>query len=155
VESLQRLVHRHGVQPRISFAGWVDGENKQRLLRNASLFASPSFQENFGISIVEALAAGVPVLVSRHVNLAEAVGAAGAGWIVDADEASLRAGLEEALAAGGERERRGQAGRELARRFAWPRIGAELLDLYQRLTANARSEVPRTVPHEAAEINVR
>jgi glycosyltransferase involved in cell wall biosynthesis len=140
---LQRLVVSAGAQRRVSFAGWVEGEAKQRLIRNASLFALPSLHENFGVSLVEALAAGVPALVSRQVHLADAVEAAGAGWVVDGDHASLRAGLADALDDAQERESRGRAARELARRFSWTGVGAQLLELYQQLVS---STLPQLAP---------
>ena len=52
------------------FVGWLEGDRKYAALRGASLLALPSYQENFGICLIEALAYGVPVLVSPHVNLA-------------------------------------------------------------------------------------
>ena len=68
---------------RIVFTGWVEGKRKEALMRGASLFALPSRQENFGLSVVEAMACAVPVLVTPHVNLAEDVRAAEAGWVKD------------------------------------------------------------------------
>ena len=80
-DSSQRLVRPSRAADRVTFVGWVDGEAKRQFFERASLFALPSLHENFGVSLVEAMAAGVPGVVSRHVHLAEAVGrAAPAGW---------------------------------------------------------------------------
>ncbi|HEV2834995.1 MAG TPA: glycosyltransferase, partial [Pyrinomonadaceae bacterium] len=54
---------------RITFTGWVEGEQKDALFRGASLFALPSRQENFGFGVLEAMARGVPALVSSQVDL--------------------------------------------------------------------------------------
>src|SRR5262249_18322773 len=91
----------------IVFAGWVDGEEKDALLRGAALLALPSQQENFGLCVMEAMSRGVPVLISPQVNLAEEIAAAGAGWVVELDQ--LSHGLERILGEGRERERRGKA----------------------------------------------
>jgi glycosyltransferase involved in cell wall biosynthesis len=147
--SLKQLAEREGVAPRVTFTGWIDGDAKHRLIAQASVYTLPSFHENFGVSLVEALAAGVPALVSREVHLAEAIRGAGAGWVVDTDEASVRAGLIEALRDASERELRGQAARGLARTFAWPGIGAQLNRLYQKL-ASGSSPAAGAVPVEAA-----
>ena len=142
--ALQQLVDKRGAHDRVSFPGWVDGEDKRQLVRGASLFALASFHENFGVSLVEALAAGVPALVSREVHLSEAVESASAGWVVGTDEASLRAGLAEAFGRGAEREAKGHAARGLADRFTWPRVGAQLAELYRRLsTCSADLQVRR------------
>jgi glycosyltransferase involved in cell wall biosynthesis len=58
-----------------------DGAGR-RPLPSAVLLALRSPQKNFGPAAVEALACGVPVLVSPHVNLADDVQAVGAGWVV-------------------------------------------------------------------------
>lgn len=133
VQRLARLVEQVGARDRIAFAGWAGGDVKRRLLLGASLFALPSLQENWGISLMEALASGLPAIVSDRVDLASVVDAARAGWVVQVDEASLRAGLIEAMSSPAERDVRGAAGRTLARQFAWPRVAGELAALYRRV----------------------
>jgi glycosyltransferase involved in cell wall biosynthesis len=118
---------------RVEFAGWVSGDRKRELLREASLFALCSLQENFAISLFEAMASGVPGIVSRCVDVAEDVQKASAGWIVEPDRASLKAGLVQAMASDAERGRRGAAARALASRYSWPMIARELTDVYQRV----------------------
>jgi glycosyltransferase involved in cell wall biosynthesis len=119
------------------FIGWVTGQEKLAVLQGAALLALPSFQENFGLVVMEALACGVPVLVSEHVNLADEVRAARAGWVVRLDPVALQQGLAEALRQGEERPRRGAAGRALANRFSWPSVATELIDLYRQIGARA------------------
>jgi glycosyltransferase involved in cell wall biosynthesis len=134
VAGLERLAADLGAGARILFTGWLEGGARAAVLRDAALLALPSRQENFGLSVVEALASGVPVLISEAVNLADDVRAAGAGWVAPLDPAALAAGLREALDAESERARRGKAGRELVeRRFTWSRVGAELAALYRTL----------------------
>ena len=82
VTSLKRLVADQNATELVIFPGWLEGEHKETALRNASLLALPSHQENFGLCVMESLACGVPVLISPHVNLAPEVTAAGAGWVV-------------------------------------------------------------------------
>jgi glycosyltransferase involved in cell wall biosynthesis len=61
----------------------------RRPVHGAALLALRSHQENFGLVVIEALACGVPVLVSPHVNLADDVQAVGAGWVVPLEPAAL------------------------------------------------------------------
>ena len=121
---------------RIVFTGWVEGERKEALLRNASLLVLPSLQEHFGFCVVEALARGVPVLLSPQVNLAREIEAADAGWIVERDE--LTSGLAVALADENERIRRGQAGHEFAQRYSWKKTATDLIDLYKECLIKSR-----------------
>lgn len=134
VRRLQRLAEeRHG-EGRVVFTGWLDGAERVSALREAGLVALVSHQENFGLSVVEAMACGVPVLVSRHVNLAEEIEAGGAGWVTALDRGTLLKTLRRVLGADDEWARRGRAGRELVRRrFVWPAVAAELAKLYQSI----------------------
>jgi len=139
--TLREAVERRHVGDRVMLAGWVDGTAKQHLVGRASVFALPSFHENFGVSLVEAMAAGVPALVSRDVHLAEDINAAGAGWIVSPDRVAIAAGLREAMTDSDERAKKGQAASRLAARFAWPIVAGSLKALYERLTPRGSSEV--------------
>ncbi len=117
----------------VVFTGWLEGVPKKAILQNASLLALPSRHENFGLCVVEALAVGVPVLISPDVNLAEDIQSANAGWIAAVDKESLQKALADAMRSPEERKTRGDAGKHFASRFAWPGVAAELTSLYSEL----------------------
>jgi glycosyltransferase involved in cell wall biosynthesis len=103
-------------------------------LREADLFVLPSASENFGIAAAEALAAGVPAIVSRHVALADEIESARAGWICGDDAGLLAAALREALGDPDERRRRGQAAAQLARStFSWKSCAERLIAGYRSI----------------------
>ena len=133
--SLKTLVNQHQLERSVEFLGWLDDEEKFSRLNRASLFVLPSYQENFGVSVVEAMATGVPVLVSPHVNLAGDVETAGAGWVVPTNVSSLREGLMRALSSETELKHHGRAARVLAANFSWLNTSRHLVDLYQSLAA--------------------
>jgi len=122
----------------VHLAGWVDRTARRALLERASLFALPSSQENFGLSVVEAMAAGVPVIVGAGVNLAPDVREAGAGWIIDEGQ-SLGDVLREAMQDTDGQLRRGVAARKLARHFRWTSVAEQLEDGYREIGACAAS----------------
>ena len=90
VANLKAKVESHHANRLVLFPGWLNGEKKDAALRQASLLALPSYHENFGLCVMEALACGVPVLISPHVNLAPDIEAAGAGWIAPVEEEAIR-----------------------------------------------------------------
>ena len=131
---------------RIDFPGWLDDDRKARLLRSSSLFALPSHQENFGIAVMEALACGVPAVVSRGVNLAADIETAGAGWVVGDGEDDLSAALARAMRDTAARARCATAARTLASRFTWAAAAEQLERQYALVAQLAKT---RRNPAEA------
>jgi glycosyltransferase involved in cell wall biosynthesis len=70
-----------GVAQRVTWTGMLSGQMKWGALRVAHAFVLPSHQENFGVAVVEALAVGVPVLISNKVNIWREIKADGAGLV--------------------------------------------------------------------------
>jgi glycosyltransferase involved in cell wall biosynthesis len=77
--NLERLSGQLAIGDRVTFAGPLYGALKWGALRAAEVFALPSHAENFGISVVESLACGVPALLSKQVNIWREIEADGAG----------------------------------------------------------------------------
>jgi glycosyltransferase involved in cell wall biosynthesis len=78
-EQLSRRAVDLGVADRITWTGMISGSLKWGALRAAEIFVLPSHQENFGIVVAEALAAGVPALISTQVNIWREIESDGAG----------------------------------------------------------------------------
>jgi phosphatidylinositol alpha-mannosyltransferase len=116
-------------------AGYVSDEELRRELARADVLAAPSLGgESFGLVIVEAMAAGVPVVASDIPGYREVL-PAGAGVLVPpGDPQALADALRDMLADGDARVRMGAAGREAAKRYAWPRIAEQTLAVYERVS---------------------
>lgn len=80
---LQRQAVSLGVSSRIHWPGMICGDLKWGALRAAEAFVLPSHQENFGVAVVESLAAGRPVLISNQVNIWQGIEDDGAGLVDD------------------------------------------------------------------------
>ena len=82
---LRRQVTRLNLTNRVVFTGMLEGSMKQGAFASAEAFVLPSHQENFGISVVEALAVSVPVLISNRVNIWREIEADRAGYVESDD----------------------------------------------------------------------
>ncbi|MEM8637650.1 MAG: hormogonium polysaccharide biosynthesis glycosyltransferase HpsP [Cyanobacteria bacterium P01_G01_bin.54] len=133
----ERLIGDHARQQlgeQVTIAGFVRDEEKLALLRDADLFVLPSYYENFGIAVAEAMAAQTPVLISDQVHIWPAVQQAQAGWIAQCRSDALTAALTAALTDPIARQTRGQNAYHLAKTaYSWDAIAAELLAAYRSI----------------------
>lgn len=120
---------RAGGADRITYTGSVTGDEKVRLLKSADLFVLSSYSEGFSVAVLEALACGVPVLLTNACNFPE-LARGGAGWECVPDPYSLIDTLEESLSASdAERRQRGAAGRRMVEsHYTWDAIARTILD---------------------------
>jgi len=130
VAELQALARQRGAADRIAV---VDSQNHPPPYGLAALFLLPSHSENFGLVVAEAMAWGVPVLVTDTTPWAEAA-ARNAGWCVP--WASYGQSLREALGESAERlEQRGAHARDwMTRAFSWDQAAKTLADFYGRIS---------------------
>jgi len=135
VRELRALASDGPGADRIDFCGWVEGADRARVLGRASVFVLPSAQENFGLSIVEAMAMGTPVLVTRTVDLAARIAEERAGWVVNRSVESVADALSECLSNPSECRVRGARARRLAENYRWRHVGAQLKMLYAEMNS--------------------
>ncbi len=95
--SLERLTAELQLGQDVRWLGFVQGETRHLCLQGADLFALTSHHENLALAVLEALAAGTPVLVSPQVALAPAVERHHLGLVVGLEPASIRDGLVQGL----------------------------------------------------------
>jgi glycosyltransferase involved in cell wall biosynthesis len=132
IESLRSLARRLAIDDHVTWLGHVESDRKADALAAASAFVLPSHSENFAIAVVEALAAGLPCLVSRGVAISDQIEKAGAGIVVGTAPDDIAAGIEKIL--GNERAMAAMslAARALARSaFSIDAMGARLEALYR------------------------
>jgi glycosyltransferase involved in cell wall biosynthesis len=121
---------------RIHRTGWVGGQDRAGLLREAAVLAYPSRYEGFGLPPLEAMAVGVPVVATAVGALPEVVGDA-ADLVPPDDDAALAAALARVLEDGDHRDALIARGRERVTRYSWDACAAGLLDVYRRLAGGA------------------
>ena len=150
VESLKEDAVRLGIVSDVFWAGFLTGEEKWSALADADLFVLPSYSENFGISLVEAMTFAVPVIVSDQVAIHREVSAAKAGLVIPCRHQDLVVALAQLISDANLRLRMGSNGQrlvetELSPKIAWRRSQS----LYRQLLETAESEATPRVVTEA------
>ena len=134
---LVELAARIGVGDRVMFLGKVTDEEREVLLSGASVFVLPSVVEPFGIAALEAMAAGVPTIVSKTSGVAEISSSTFRVDFWDVDEFASR--IAEILEYPALRATMGAAGRWEALREGWPERARETLGVYHEAIERIRS----------------
>jgi glycosyltransferase involved in cell wall biosynthesis len=94
---IRSLVSQLNLERQVQFMGFVDPEERSYLLSATDLFVLTSWFESFGCSVVEAMAAGVPVLISENVGICREVEMDGAGLVVPVQVDAIAEALKELL----------------------------------------------------------
>jgi glycosyltransferase involved in cell wall biosynthesis len=132
---LEAAVGRKGLADHVTFTGMLDRPDVLALLGNAKLLLQPSFSEGLSMSILEAMATGVPVLISTECNLPE-VATAGAGKVIEPTRRAVAAAMRELVALPDEALKdMGQKARDLAHdRFDWSKLIPQYQRMYRDMT---------------------
>ncbi len=134
-----RWLRDEGVLEKTTLTGMLLGDDKRALLGDADIFVLPSFSENFGIAVVEAMARGLPVVISDRVNIWREVEAAGAGRVAPPEAAAFAGEIAALLDDSRHRHEMGAAGRRLAKdAFSSGRAAERLEALYETVAAGGR-----------------
>jgi glycosyltransferase involved in cell wall biosynthesis len=132
-QQLRERLARMDIAPRVTFAGMLEGPLKRGAFENADAFILPSHQENFGMSVIEALSFGLPVLISDRVNIWREVVADHAGYVEPDDLAGTTRLIERWLHTSPDEQNlmRVNARNCFLRRFEINRAAASLLAILQ------------------------
>jgi len=119
---------------RIIWTGPVEGKTKIALYYLSSLFLLPSYSENFGMSVVEALACNCPVIISDKVGLWPGIKSSDAGWVIPNDAKALVESISQALDNPKIALQKGLNGNTWVKNnFDIQKIGTDFIHLYQQL----------------------
>jgi glycosyltransferase involved in cell wall biosynthesis len=137
---IQRQIATSPLAHRTTVTGFVTGSQKTALLQAADLFVLPSYYENFGIAVAEAMSVGTPVVISNQVHIWPQIQAANAGWVSDCAVAPLTETLKVALNSCSEWPQRGVWAREYAEQhYSWAAIAQQMLQAYDQILGTSKS----------------
>lgn len=128
----QELAAKHGVENSLSFTGHLDSNGRNELLSKAGVFVLPSLDENFGIGVAEAMAAGVPVVITPGVSHAAYVSEYNAGVVSSREPADFALKVSQILDLdeGKFAEMSANAQRLVSDHYSWQRSTERLVDSF-------------------------
>lgn len=134
VQQIKQLAIDLSLTNQVSFTGLVVGSQKDLLLQGSDFFVLPSYSENFGIAVAEAMICGLPVIITPGVQIASDIAAAGAGLVVEGDQKLLGEAIAQLLSNPKLRQELGDRGRRFAQvRYSWGTIAQNLIPAYETI----------------------
>ncbi len=131
--TMESALESAGLRGRVTFTGALTGDDKLAALKRADLFVLPSHSEGFSNAILEAMAAGTPVVISEQCNFPEAAQSS-AGLVIENTGAAVAEAMSALLSDETMRRRMGENGRELvAHRYTWASVAGSMLGHYRRI----------------------
>ena len=134
-EKMESILSSEGLLDRTVFTGLLTGEDKLAAMSCADLFVLPSHSDVLGIAVLEAMAAQLPVVITKGCGFPE-VSEHGAGLVVEADEGQIAEAITTLLSDADLCKCMGQQGRKLVtKRYTWQATAAKMVNLYKTLVA--------------------
>lgn len=137
IETLKNTAKDLGINEMVNFCGGVYGNNKWELFRNADVFILPTYSENFGIVVCEALASGTPVITTKGTPWNE-LNTENCGWWTDITTEAIKNALLSFLSLStDELKEMGYNGRKLVeKKYSTKKIAKDMFLLYNKVITN-------------------
>ncbi|HEB87458.1 MAG TPA: glycosyltransferase, partial [Gammaproteobacteria bacterium] len=123
-----------GIKNRVQFHGPAKSEKKWEWIAGASVLVLPSRSENFGNVVLEAMAVGVPVVVTPEVGLADTVKRSGAGIVADGNPEAIAAAIKEIIYDSEKAHSMSDAGcSTVETKYTWDNVARQMEEVYQNI----------------------
>ncbi|MBI2278872.1 MAG: glycosyltransferase [Candidatus Brennerbacteria bacterium] len=133
-KNVQLSIINYQLPNKVIFTGMLTGAEKWSAFAGSDVFALPSYSENFGMAVVEAMAMGIPVVVSDKVGIAPEIAAADAGKVTEKEPQTFARAVLELLRDDKKSRAMGERGRALVRkRFAPEKVAQVFMSAYNEL----------------------
>ena len=143
VSNLQQEARRLKIDQHIVWAGFLENEEKWMAFAGANVFVLPSYAENFGIAVLEAMACGIPVVISDQVGICSDVREAQAGIIIQIEINQLADAMIRLLDHPEIGKKMGENGRRLVEeKFTAKKVIPQIIELYESVLNLKRNGKP-------------
>jgi glycosyltransferase involved in cell wall biosynthesis len=140
-KKLEKLIGELGIADKVCFCGMLSGETLLGAYSAAEIFALTSYNENFGMSVVEAMAASVPVLISDQVGISREILMDEAGMVVSLERNSIRDALARMISSQELRNYYSQKGLACVKqRYDSDMVTLQIIEAYKLVLSKTRSQ---------------
>ncbi|MFB0563422.1 MAG: glycosyltransferase [Candidatus Lokiarchaeia archaeon] len=130
-KQVESMIKIEGISKKVIFTGMITGKEKLAALSRADIFVLPSYSEGFSMSILEAMACGLPVVITNQCHFPE-VKQYNAGLVIEPNVGELTEALEILLSDPELCQQMGNNGKRLVReRYTWDRIADQMIEVYK------------------------
>jgi glycosyltransferase involved in cell wall biosynthesis len=142
LQSLRTQARALNIEQHVLFPGFVEGTQKLALLHDSDIFVLPSYSENFGIVIVEAMACRLPVVISDQIGIAQEIQCADAGIMVECQQGMISRSLLHLLESREDRERIAARGLQFAHEhYSMQAVTNFLVSLYNDIIQHHQQDL--------------
>lgn len=131
---VKEWIKENNIDNRVTFTGMLTGEEKLQALSVAEMFVLPSYSENFGISVIEAMIMGLPVIISNKVNIYRELLKCDAGEVVNCNSEELTRSILKLLDDTTYAQRLASNGEKMVKEYyQWSEVGKSLEKNYKSI----------------------
>lgn len=136
-DTVRKWVRGRGIDAKVTFTGILTGKDKLEVLHDADMFVLPSYSENFGISVIEAMICGLPVIISDKVNIYREILKNQAGEVVSCNVSELTQKITKLLNDPEYTKLLSKNGKRMVESYyQWSRVGQSLDQNYRAILNN-------------------
>ncbi|RJQ43497.1 MAG: glycosyltransferase [Nitrospiraceae bacterium] len=140
VKKVRKWLKDEGISKDATFTGLLEGSAKLEAFAGSDLFVLPSYSENFGMAVIEAMACGLPVIISDQVGIYREVINAEAGVVISPDATELAKALANMLDDPDNNIKFKENSRKLvSERFTWDKISGQMMQIYESMIRSKAS----------------
>lgn len=133
---IEPVIRAHGLQGRVHLLGRVSDDDRRVLLQAAMACVTPSRYEGFGLTPLEAMACGIPVIAANSSSFPEVIGEA--GMLIEPDRAAVTRAMLQLADAPDVQRRLAVAGLERASQFSWAKAAGATAAVYREVATSER-----------------
>lgn len=139
-DKVRQWIEEKKIESHVTFTGMLTGLEKHQVLRDADVFVLPSYSENFGISVIEAMISGLPVIISNKVNIYRELLDHEAGEVVNCDPIEVRSSISRIIDDNEYALKLSRNGYEfVSSNYDWNKVGLKLYKNYELIISTSHA----------------